>query len=154
MQEPAFQDLMKGNHCWGCGSDNHHGLQIKSRWYGDESICTWQPRDYYSAGPPGILNGGVIASLIDCHCICTAMAAAYRIQQRDLGSEPLIWYATASLQVNYKRPTPIDQEVTLRARVTETTERRYNLTCSLYAAGEECASGEVVAVRVSAEWLK
>jgi acyl-CoA thioesterase FadM len=69
-----------------------------------------------------------------------------------IGSDPTIWYATASLQVSYLRPTPLAGTLTLRARVTEIAGRRTNLTCSLYADGEECARGTVVAVRVPSTW--
>jgi acyl-coenzyme A thioesterase PaaI-like protein len=153
LNETAFQDRMQRNHCWGCGASNPDGLQIKSYWDGDESVCTWQPKDYHSAGPPGVLNGGIIASIIDCHSICTAIADAHHAEGRDIGTEPVIWYATGSLQVSYKRPSPITGPVSLRARITERTERKTVLSCSVVAGGEECAVGEVVAVRVPAEWL-
>ena len=154
MEQRAFQDQMEGNHCWGCGSTNQYGLHVKSYWSGDESVCTWQPRDYHSAAPPGILNGGIIASIIDCHCICTAIAAAFRGEDRDIGSDPPIWYATVSLQVTYQRPTSIIGTVTLKARIIEMTDRKTTLSCSLSASGEECALGEVVAVRVPCEWFR
>jgi acyl-CoA thioesterase FadM len=104
------------------------------------------------AGPRHILFGGIIAALIDCHTICTAYAAAFRATGQPIGSDPSIWYATASLQVSYLRPTPLAAELTLRARVTEISGRRTNLTCTLYAAGETCAHGDVVAVRVPSTW--
>ena len=153
MGEPAFQDQIPGNYCWGCGSLNERGLQIKSYWSGDESVCTWRPGNQHMAGPQHIVNGGIITSLIDCHCVCTAIAAAYREEGRLIGTEPLIWYATGSIQVTFRKPTPIEELLTLRARITETTERKTILSCSLSAKGEECAIGEVVAVRVPLEWL-
>ena len=78
LDQRSFQDLIQGNHCWGCGTVGEPGLRIKSYWSGDESVCTWSPKDYHSAAHPQVLNGGIIASIIDCHCICTAIAAAYR----------------------------------------------------------------------------
>jgi len=152
MNQQAFQDEMKIP-CWGCGSTNEHGLQIKSYWSGDEAVCTWQPKDYHT-GPPHILNGGIIATIIDCHCLCTAIAAAYRAEGREINTEPSICYGTASLQVTYLRPTPIDEPVVLRARVKEMKERKAIVICSLFAKGEECARGEVVAVRVPAAWCE
>ncbi len=147
----AFQDQMRGNYCWGCGSLNEQGLRIRSYWSGDEAVCTWKPKVYHSAGPQHILNGGIIATIIDCHCVCTAIAAAYRAENREIGTEPLIWYVTGSLQVKYLRPTPIDEPVVLRAQIKEMNERKTFLSCSLLARGKECAYGEVVAVRVSAK---
>ena len=153
MDHLSFQDLIHGNHCWGCGTLNQQGLKISSRWDGDGSVCTWQPQRYHSAGPSHVLNGGVIATIIDCHCVCTAIAAAYRSEGREIGTEPSIWYATASLQIAYRRPTPIEAAVTLRAAISDMTERKTVLSCSLLAGREECASAEVVAVRVPTEWM-
>jgi acyl-coenzyme A thioesterase PaaI-like protein len=152
----AFQDKIPGNYCWGCGNINEHGLQIKSYWSGDEAVCTWQPKPYHAAGPTHVLNGGIIATVIDCHSVCTAIAAAYRAEGREIGTEPPIWYVTKSLQVTYLRPTPIDQPITLRARIKETNEKATILTCSLFekGKGEECARGEVVAIRVANAWLE
>ena len=155
MSQQGFQDGVGGeNHCWGCGSFNEHGLQIKSYWSGNEAVCTWKPKDYHTAGSQHILNGGIIATIIDCHCTCTAIAAAYRAEGREISTEPPIWYSTASLQVTYLRPIPISEPVTLRARVKETGERKTIVTCSLSAQGEECARGELVAVRSPAAWVK
>ncbi len=152
MKKRAFQDEIVGNYCFGCGTLNPHGLHIKSYWSGDESLCTWRANHAHMAGPQGILNGGIIATIIDCHSVCTAIADAYRRQGRPLDSEPLIWYATGALQVSYLRPTPIDAEVTLRARIKESTAKKTVVLCSLWSRGEECARGEVVAVRVPPAW--
>ena len=137
---------MPGNHCWGCGPDNPDGLQLKSHWEGEDAVAVWQPRPEHMAGSRHILFGGIIAALIDCHSICTAYAAAFRATGQPIGSDSSVWYATASLQVSYLRPTPLTAELTLRARVTEIAGRRTNLTCSLYADGDECARGAVIAV--------
>ncbi len=152
MDVPAFQEQLRGNHCWGCGTLNELGLQIKSYWSGEEAICAWDPKPYHSAGPKHVLNGGIIATVIDCHCVCTAIAAAYRAEGRKIGMEPSIWYATGSLHVTYLRPTPTNNPVLLRARIEEMKERKTILSCSLFANGEECVRGDVVAVRVPPAW--
>ena len=152
MDQLSFQDQIPDNQCWGCGPQNPSGLQIKSYWNGDESVCFYQPQPHQMAGPPNVLNGGIIASLIDCHCVCTAVAAAYRSEGRKIGSTPLIWYATGSLQVTYMRPTPINAPVELRARIVEMSPKKTRLSCTLMSGGEECARGEVTAVRVAAGW--
>ncbi len=154
MHARAFQDDMEKNYCWGCGSDNEHGLKIKSYWSGDEAVCRWLPRSYHAAGPRHVLNGGIVATVIDCHSVCTAIAAAYRAQGQAIGTEPLIWYATGSLQVTYLRPAPLDRPLELRARVKETKERKTVVTCSVFAGEIECATGEVVAIRVPAAWFR
>ncbi len=152
MDESAFQEQLSENHCWGCGVLNGYGLQIKSYWAGDEAVCSWHPKPYHMAGPKHVLNGGIIATVIDCHCICTAIAAAYRAEGRAIGTEPAIWYATGSLQVTYLRPTPIDRRLDLRAQIKEMKERKTTLICSLFADGNESVRGEVVAVRVPPVW--
>ena len=134
------------------GRGTRVGLRIRSIWAGNEALCVFQPAAYHSAGPRHILNGGIIATLIDCHAVCTAIAHAYRAESRAIGSVPEIWYATASLAVYYLRPTPIDRLVAVRARVVETSLRRTTLECSLSADDVECVRAEVVAVRVPATW--
>ncbi len=63
--EKAIQDLLPGNHCWGCGPDNPRGLQIKSHVEGDETVCRFQPSPDHMAGPTHVVYGGIIASVID-----------------------------------------------------------------------------------------
>jgi acyl-coenzyme A thioesterase PaaI-like protein len=152
MDNRAFQDLMKGHHCFGCGTLNEKGLRIKSYWSRRESICTWQPASHHMAGPKQVLNGGIIATIIDCHCVCTAIAAAYQTVGREIGSEPSIMYVTGSLNVKYLRPTSIKEDVVLRARVQKMQEKRTTLTCSLYSNQKESVQAEVVAVRVPSTW--
>jgi acyl-coenzyme A thioesterase PaaI-like protein len=152
MKPLAFQDEIPDNHCWGCGSRNPHGLQIKSYWSGEDAVCTWHPENYHAAGPEDVLNGGVIATIIDCHCICTAVAAAYREEDRAPSTQPPIWYVTGALNVSYLRPTPIQGPVVLRANIQEMKPKKTVLACSLYSNEEECVRAQVVAVRVPAEW--
>jgi acyl-coenzyme A thioesterase PaaI-like protein len=149
MSSNAFQDFYPDDlsHCYGCGRLNEHGLQIKSRWEGDEAVCTYTPRSYHTA-IPGYVYGGLIASLIDCHSTGTASAAAYRQAGRAMGTEPALRFLTAALHVNYLKPTPIDQTLEIRARVKEVKGRKVVIDSRLLAAGEVCATGEVVAVQV------
>ena len=94
----AIQDHIPHNHCYGCGPENPEGLQIKSYWDGDETVAVLHPRPYHTA-IPGYVYGGLIASLIDCHCVGTAAAALYEAAGREQGSEPQIRCVTASLHV-------------------------------------------------------
>jgi acyl-coenzyme A thioesterase PaaI-like protein len=155
MTSKAFQDFYPDDlsHCYGCGRLNTHGLQVKSYWEGEESVCRFQPRPYHTA-IPGYVYGGLIASLIDCHATGTAAAAMYREEGRELGSEPPIRFVTASLHVDYLAPTPIDAVLELRGRVKVIRDRRVTLEISLSARGSVCARGEVVAVRMPDEWMK
>ncbi len=157
MSEPiAFQDQLEGNHCWGCGPLNEGGLQIKSYWSedGTETVCHWQPAPEHTTWVTESMNGGVIATIMDCHSIWTAMAFAYREAGRAIGTQPVLMYVTGGIHVKYLRPTPIDAEITLRAHVIEATDRKSIVQCSLYAAGEECAQSELIAVKVREGWGK
>jgi acyl-coenzyme A thioesterase PaaI-like protein len=148
----AIQDCIPHNRCWGCGPLNPLGLRIKSFWDGDETVCRFEPAPHHMAGPTHVLCGGIIASVVDCHSVCTAIADGYRAAGRELGSEPLLWYVTASLKIDYLAPTPIAQPVELRARVAEATGRKRVVACTLRSRGRVCARAEVVAVEVPASW--
>lgn len=145
----AIQDQWPewGSVCWGCGRNNEHGLQLKSYWEGEETVANFKPKPYHLAFP-GVLCGGIIASLIDCHATNTANAAAYKAEGRELSDEPAKSYVTGSLSVQYLKPTPVNNTVTLRAQVKEIKGRKVTVTCSLYAGDVECARGEVVAIEV------
>jgi acyl-coenzyme A thioesterase PaaI-like protein len=149
MGEKAFQDYYpdEWSYCYGCGRLNEHGLQIKSYWEGDETVCFFQPRPYHMA-VPGYVYGGLIASLIDCHSTGTAAAAAYRHHGRALDSQPAFRFLTAALHVEYLRPTPIDTVLEVRGRVKEIKGRKVMVESTLSANGEVCARGEVVAVQL------
>jgi len=148
----AIQDLLPDNRCWGCGTLNPKGLGVKSYVEGDEVVCRFQPSPDHMAGPTHLVYGGIIASVIDCHSVCTAIAHAYRAAGRPIGSEPRLWAVTASLQVDYLAPTPIGEPMVLRARVRETRGRKRIVDCSLRSGGKECARARVVAVEVPAAW--
>jgi len=151
MSEKAFQDNWEHNECWGCGCNNEHGLHIKSYWSEDKSICEWMPSENHKAGPTGYLNGGVIATIIDCHSVSTAIADGYKQESRDLSSEPIIWYVTASMKIDYHKPIPIDRKVRLKAKVTMREGRKLLVVCKLFSGDEKCVSAEVLAVRVPPE---
>lgn len=149
MPEKAFQDYYPDNlsYCYGCGRLNERGLQIKSCWDGDETVCTFQPEPYHMA-IPGYVYGGLIASLIDCHSTGTAAAAAYRAEGRAMDTEPPLRFVTASLHVDYVRPTPLGPPLEVRGRVEEITERKVVVVSTLSAEGKVCATGKVVAVKM------
>lgn len=151
----AIQDQMSGNNCYGCGPNNDKGLRIKSYWIGDDqSVCHYLPEAHQCAGPPEYLNGGVIATIIDCHCVCTASAKAYQMAGRPIGEGDHIWFATGKLEVSYFAPVPINQEVQLTATVVEAKEKKVVLKCELTVNETLCCSSEVVAVRVPDDWVK
>ena len=151
MDREAIQDYYPDeySHCYGCGRLNEHGLQIKSYWDGEQVASTFLPEPHHIA-VPGYVYGGLIASLIDCHCIGTAAAAAYRAQGRAMDTEPRLRFVTASLHVDYVRPTPSGVELEIRASATEIKSRKVLVCATLSASGQVCARGEVVAIRMPA----
>jgi acyl-coenzyme A thioesterase PaaI-like protein len=147
--EKAFQDNYPDDvsHCYGCGKLNEKGHRIKSYWDGDESVAVFEPKPYHTA-IPGYVYGGLIASLIDCHGTGTAAAAAYRAEGREMSSEPPLRYVTASLHVDYLRPTPMGVPLELRGIVEEVAGKKVIVSETLSANGEVCAKGRVVAVKM------
>ena len=148
-EKQAFQDLIgPENHCHGCGVGNPRGLYLKSYWDGDEAVAVWKPAPHHTAGSAAYVNGGILASLIDCHSNNLAMASSYRRVGRPVGSEPKIWCVTARLNIDYKKPVPIDQEIHLRARVLEHERRKTRVECQLGTETEVCALGEVLLIEI------
>jgi acyl-coenzyme A thioesterase PaaI-like protein len=154
-EQKAFQDYYPDTlaYCYGCGRLNEHGLQIKSYWDGDETICHFIPRPYHIA-IPGFVYGGLIASLIDCHGTGTAAAAAYRAQNRGFDTEPALRFVTASLHVDYLKPTPLGVLLELRGRVKELKGRKVVVEITLSAEGQVSARGEVITVQMPDHFLK
>jgi acyl-coenzyme A thioesterase PaaI-like protein len=97
---------------------------------------------------PGYVYGGLIASLIDCHSTGTAAAAAYKREGRAMDTQPPLRFLTASLQVDYLRPTPLGVPLEVRGSVEEITDRKVVVSTTLLAEGEVCAKGKVVAVKM------
>jgi len=145
----AFQDYYPDelSHCYGCGRLNDHGLQIKSYWDGDETVAVYQPKPYHTA-IPGYVYGGLIASLIDCHATGTASAAATREAGLDLNSDSALRFVTASLQVDYLRPTPMGVPLEVRGVVEEIKGRKVVVSETVSANWEVCARGRVVTVQM------
>ena len=151
MSATAFQDTYPDDlsHCYGCGRLNEHGLQLKSRWDGEETVAVFTPRPYHVA-LPGFVYGGLIASLVDCHGTASAAAAACRAEGRELGSEPPVRFVTAALHVDYLRPTPLGGPLEIRGRIEEIKGRKIVVAETVSAGGQLCARGRVVAVRMPA----
>ena len=150
----AFQDYYpeKLSYCYGCGRLNEHGHHIKSYWDGEESVCIFHPKPYYTS-IPGFVYGGLIASIIDCHGTGTASAALYRAEGRGMGTEPPIRLLTASLHVDYLKPAPLDTPLEIRGTVKEIKGRKVVVEAMLSANGMVCAKGEVIAVKMPEDMM-
>jgi acyl-coenzyme A thioesterase PaaI-like protein len=154
MDEKAFQDYYPDelSYCYGCGRLNEQGLKLKSCWDGEESVAIFTPRPYHIA-IPGYVYGGLIASIIDCHGTGTASAAAYHAEGREMGTEPPLRFVTASLHVEYMRPTPLGVPLEVRGKIKEVKERKVVVSATVSAVGEICAKGEVVAVKMPEQMM-
>jgi acyl-coenzyme A thioesterase PaaI-like protein len=155
MTQKAFQDYYPDHvsHCYGCGRLNEHGLRIKSYWDGDETVCHFQPSPQHTA-IPGYVYGGLLASLIDCHSTGSAAAAVYRAEHRDMDTQPAVRFVTASLHVDFLKPTPLgDEPLELRSRIKEVKERKVVVATDLSVAGDVCVRGEAVLVKVPDKWM-
>jgi acyl-coenzyme A thioesterase PaaI-like protein len=134
-------------HCFGCGRLNAEGHHVKTRWVEGEGRATFEPRPHHIA-MPGFVYGGLVASLIDCHSIGTAAAAAAEARGVDLRIEGAPRYVTGSLHVDFVKPTPLGPPLELRAWTVEIGERKVVVESELSAGGEVTARGRVVAVRL------
>lgn len=143
----AIQDFYAPEfaHCFGCGPANPHGLHLKSFLDGDETIARCRPPEFYTGGFPGHVYGGMIASLLDCHGTASAAAFACRARGRSMADAPPIRFVTASLKIDYLRPTPLG-ELTLRGKLLAIGGRKATIALSLEAGGEICATAEMIAV--------
>jgi acyl-coenzyme A thioesterase PaaI-like protein len=154
MNQKAFQDYYPDelNHCYGCGRLNEQGLKLKSYWDGKETVAIFTPQPYHIA-IPGVVYGGLIASVIDCHSTGTAAAAAYQAEGREMGTEPPVRFVTASLHVEYVRPAPLGVPLEVRGKIKEVKGRKVVVSATVSAGGEICAKGEVVAVKMPEHYL-
>jgi acyl-coenzyme A thioesterase PaaI-like protein len=119
------------NKCFGCGPANPKGLRIKSRVEGDAVVAEWTPEPHHEAFT-GVLNGGIIGALLDCHSNWTA--AYYLMNAQKLDAPPST--VTAEFHVKLKRPTPSKGPVRLRAHVVESEGDRAVVEAELEADGK------------------
>ena len=132
------------NLCFGCGPANAEGLRIRSFSEGDEVVAEWMPQPKYEAFP-GVLNGGIIGTLLDCHC---NWSAAWHLMNK-AGADAPPCTVTADYAIKLLRPTPSDGPVFLAARIVESTMDRATVEGTLTARGKMCATcrGTFVAVK-------
>lgn len=146
---PAVQDSYPDDvaHCYGCGRLNEHGLQLKTRWDGEETVSVYTPRPEHTA-MPGYVYGGLVASLLDCHGTGSAALAGCRAEGREPGTEPPLRYVTANLTVDFVAPTPLGPPLEARGTIVEVKGRKVVVDETLTADGVVVARGRVIAVRM------
>jgi len=142
----SLQDrFAPNNRCFGCGPANPKGLRLKSRVEGDEVVCDWMPEPHHEAFE-GVLNGGIVGALLDCHSNWTA--AWHLMEQAGSATPPCT--VTADFHVKLKHPTPSDRPVRLRARVSESTHDRATIDATLESDGVVTATCRGLFVAVEA----
>lgn len=129
--------------CFGCGPANEKGLRIKSRWEGDRFVARFRPQPHHAAFP-GVLNGGIVGALLDCHSNWCALTTLMR--ERKLAEAPST--VTAEFHVKLARPTPMDAEVLVVARPVSVEGDKVTVEAQLEALGKVTArcTGVFVAV--------
>ena len=97
--------------CFVCGSDNPHSIGL-TWWVDDEGIMTSEfTLNDAQQGPPGNAHGGASAAILDEAMGLVVWAAGHKV-------------AAVNLEINYHKPLPLHQPLTLAARITETDERK------------------------------
>lgn len=149
-----IQDLYPDDyaHCYGCGRLNEEGLHVRTRWEDGVGTARFTPRPYHLA-MPGYVYGGLLASLVDCHGIGTAAAAAMERAGERPGEDESPRYVTGSLRVDYLKPTPVGKELVLTARPVEIGERKVRVEVEVTAGGQLTVRGEVLAVRMPSSFV-
>jgi acyl-coenzyme A thioesterase PaaI-like protein len=145
--EKSLQETFAPNGiCFGCGAANEKGLRIRSfpSENDGEIVAEWHAEEHHQAFT-GMLNGGIIGALLDCHSNWTA---AYFLMKQSGKSEPDCT-VTANYSIKLLRPTPFDATIYLKARVVESSEDRATVEAELIAGGKVCATcrGLFVAVK-------
>ena len=104
MSEKIFQDYYPDDIalCYGCGRHNEHGHHVRTYWNGQEGTATFMPEAYH-IGFPKVIYGGLLASLIDCHAMGVATAAACEKEGLDRAELPQVMHVTANMNINYLR---------------------------------------------------
>jgi acyl-coenzyme A thioesterase PaaI-like protein len=145
MREVSLQErFAPASICYGCGPANPQGLHVRSLVDGEEVVADWTPAGHHEAFP-GMLNGGIIGTILDCHCNWTA--AWHLMHHAGAAAPPCT--VTASYTITLRRPTPSDSSVRLRARVVESTDDRAIVEGTLESGGIVTATcqGTFVAVK-------
>ena len=145
MEGPSVQErFAPHNACFGCGPSNPKGLRIRSFEEGDHLVARWRPEEHHQAFP-GVLNGGIVGALLDCHSNWAATVALMHAQK--LESPPCT--VTSDFAVTLKRPTPMGPELTLWAKAVDIQGDRATVEATITAEGKVTATcrGTFVAVK-------
>ncbi|WP_166262166.1 PaaI family thioesterase [Marinobacter salicampi] len=147
----AIQDLYdeKFSHCYGCGKRNPQGNQLKSYIVDGHTVARFRPKPEQTGGVPEHAYGGLIASLFDCHGAASAAAFEYEATTGHLeNNSRLKRYVTASLKVEFLRPTPMGQEITIKGKCRRIDGRKVWVDMEISVKDEVCAVAEMLAIQL------
>lgn len=105
--------LQADTFCFACGKDNPYGLHLTFTEEGEDYVCRWTPCAHHQ-GWSRILHGGLVSTLLD-------ETMTWRLVSRGIN------VVTAEMTVRLKTPTPLDCELTIRARMTSQRRRFYEV---------------------------
>lgn len=132
--------------CYGCGRLNKDGHHFRTGYENHRTVTVCTPEPEHTA-MPGFVYGGLIASLIDCHGTGSAAIALHQKNGGTIGDgEEPPRFVTASLKVDFKKPTPHHVPLKAVGTVHEVHPKKYRVETEVFANGELCARGEVTAV--------
>nr|WP_040286131.1 PaaI family thioesterase [Sporosarcina koreensis] len=152
--EHAIQDMYPDDfsRCYGCGRLNEEGHHFRTGWEGDKTVTYYEPQADQTA-IPGFVYGGLIASLVDCHGTGSASLALHRkngFEPESAETPPR--FVTASLAVNFLKPTPQGRRLKAVGTIEEIHPKKFKVSVEVFADSELCANGEVTAVVMPASF--
>ncbi|HIP49559.1 MAG TPA: PaaI family thioesterase [Lutibacter sp.] len=143
----AIQDYYEDEFsvCFGCGRLNKDGHQLKTFLIGNETISKHTP-DKNKTAINGIVYGGLLASLIDCHG--TGSASVFYAKQNGIELEQYNAprFVTGNLNVSYLKPTPLNKELVLKGKLKEINGRKVLVSIAVYCEDILTVEGEVIAL--------
>ena len=129
--------------CFGCGPANEKGLKIKSFRTENGLEMVFETKNEHQAFP-GMINGSIIGTLLDCHGNWAATMALMDQSGDDIPPCTV----TASFSMKLRRPTPINTKLEISAKIAEINEDRASVKMILEADGKVCATGDGLFVAV------
>ncbi len=147
---PAVQDFYPDHlaQCFGCGRLNEFGYRLRTRWDGDETVTLFTPAPYHTA-VPGVVYGGLLACLVDCHSTASGAAALYRAEGRDFTDDGVAHRCvTGTLTVRFLRPTVLGPRLEVRGRIVSVEGRKVTVSSRVAVADEVTVEGDAIVLEV------
>ena len=142
--ELSMQEIFAPNSiCFGCGPASNKGLKIKSFRNKEGLEMEYITSEEHQAFP-GIINGGIIGTLLDCH---GNWVAAIALMDKS-NSEVPPCTVTASYSVKLRRPTPSNSKLNIIGKVVEINGKMVKVELEMKVEGKICATGEGVFVAI------